>query len=943
MSWSSTTPFRLVTIAGDSLARMWDVREAALKRCKNTRQRSDYILPLNDDQSGSNDNGVAKHGGDTNDDIALPPLPVSLENNEGQESSPNQQARHNVGVYVPPLPAGAENGIGAEVVGADGNPIVSEPGAFVANSEIDEGVLLLSRFQHGDLVEDTQFRGAGTRSRRKKVKVVCLSRCPIGGHFATGSDDGIGRIWLDDDNEAIDKLDEQNRIDPDSHDGSTNRCQSQFRDSLQRTRASSRGNSNGKKLVLSSFHFISLDWILKLLPTDTAPSTSSLLASLHGHHNEITDIKYSNRGDRLLTASQKDGVVRVWSWGTETSRGLDGSMKIDQFRQIFIRMEPPHQCQHQGLNAQSDRSGSGPASRRRGGNPSSQKSSIHTQCDVAAWTADDTKIITSQSCVAKPTDTDIIPGSHIIYVWDSRSGECLVGLPGAHDKPCPVLFSHPLDSSIIVSAGADGCAKVWDLDAGKCIFSHRNVHKYGSLENLADRGKLCGYLDGGLSPDGMHLVLTDDSGRITIIDVLSSEEEAMHRSNTETTANGTISAPVVLDDTISPTWMQEQYFANDYYDLYYDSSGYCIERGSRLPPHLAPVAAMCLHDGHPYADSMQLAFTGIEGPLPLLEDEVCTGRDSIRNQSVLVRKQGGILAQNVHGKRNLIEARATTASHVGVQTTLQPQESSARGHNQTAAVSNGARRATGATRRNMSTNYRWIGFEEMERDDDNGDGDADSDDEEYEEGNRLRATDDGDDDDDGDDEPEEEDARPSRGRQRNVNSTLRTRRRQNRNRARTEEEDFEEVISNEPTRASARQFSRRTEHQYVYESDESAFEEMLSANTNPVGEHARDYTELGHLFKLPLGASINRKWATREECVLGYTGWKTYCPQVGDKIVYIAKPHSDTLKAFPVCETATGAPWKSWPKSSAWPFVECEIKNVRYRFPYNGYYGNRSR
>ena len=652
-----------------------------------------------------------------------------------------------------------------------------------------------------------------------------------------------------------------------------------------------------------------------------APSTSSLLASLHGHHNEITDVKYSNMGDRLITASQKDGVVRIWSWGTEASKGLDGSVKIDQIRQIFIRMESPSHLKQQVSSATAQ--GSGPTSRRRGGNAAKQKSDIITQCDVAAWTADDSKVVTSQTSVTKSTDTDIIPGSHILYIWDSKSGDCLIGLPRAHDKLCPVLFTHPFDSTILVSAGADGSAKIWDLEAGKCIFSHLNLHNHGALENLADRGKKCGYLDGSFSPDGLHLVLTDDSGRVTIIDVLGTEELASSCASQRALEG---------DSTRAPTWMQEQYFANDYYDLFYDANGYCIEKGSRKPPHLAPEAARCMHTGHAYADPIQLAFSGLDGPMPLSNDVVRMNRLSIRHKSTVVRKQGGILTQNVNGKRHLIEARPKEIALIGGSANYPPSISSG------TAVSGLLRRPTN---RVMSSNYRWIGFEELEREGD--DDDQDSDDEEYQEANAATTS-------VLDDEPEQESLDPDdyqpregRRRQRNRNSSQRSRRQQNRRRPRREVEELEEVRRHEPTRASSRQISRRNDSQYVDLSDESDIEEMLSANPSPVGEYTTDYTVRGHIYKLPNGASVNRKWLTRVNSVLGYTGWKTYCPQVGDQVVYIPRAHSEILKAFPICESSSGAPWKSWPKINPWPMVQCEVKNIRHRFPFNGYFGSRAR
>lgn len=242
MSWSHITPYQLVSVSDDGLARIWDVREAALKRCKSTRTRRDYI------HWKKHIDGVDGIGSDGQMNLYdLTHRSVPLESSFGDQ---HQQATHhgesntNEGVYVPPLPAGAEFGVGAEIVDLNGNNSDGAvPGSFIANDEIDEGVTLISRLQHGEMVDTSSLQGPGTRSRRKKVKVICLSRCPIGGHFATGSDDGIGRIWLDDGNDAIEKLDREfdyGDISP------TDLCQGLPKDSLQRKRSSSRGNNNGK-------------------------------------------------------------------------------------------------------------------------------------------------------------------------------------------------------------------------------------------------------------------------------------------------------------------------------------------------------------------------------------------------------------------------------------------------------------------------------------------------------------------------------------------------------------------------------------------------------------------------------------------------------------------------------------------------------------------------
>lgn len=649
-----------------------------------------------------------------------------------------------------------------------------------------------------------------------------------------------------------------------------------------------------------------------------APTTAPLLAQLHGHHNEITDIKYSHQGDRLLTASQQDGVVRIWSWGSD-GNGVDGTQKFDQIRQVFIRMEAPSYIRKNVNGNNQIASGN----RRRGGNSSP---SCITCCDVANWSSDDSKVITSQTCIAKTGDVNIIEGSHVIYIWDSRTGECLLGLPQAHQGPCPVLFTHPSDSSVLVSAAYDGHAKVWNIESGKCVFDHHNVHNHGALENLSDKGKSCRYIDGIFSNDGLHLVLTDDTGRITIFDSIESKEALKD------------------DDNTAPTFMEEQYFANDYYDLYYDVSGYCIERGSRLPPHLAPEAARCMHTGHPYADQIQLAFSNLEGPMPLDETEVCRMRDKIREMAGKMRCADGILSRNVFGKRHLIEARCRETSHIGSNMDS--------GINGQSAVIENTSRASSSNRptpqrsrnngRNMSSNYRWIGYDEMDRDDD--DDDQDTDDEEYEEGNTLRRGIRDEEDNMSEDEIiDVDDYQPRNNRRgrRNNNNSSRSRRRQIRNNSRRRAQR-EEVIPAEPTRTSSRNTTRRQDNQYVDLSD-AEFDEVLSANTQPTGEFIEDYNVYGHIYKLPSNSDVNRKWLSRINSVLGYTGWKTFCPQAGDNVVYIPRAHAEFLKQYPVCETDSGAPWKTFPSNASWSVVECKVSSIRYRFPYSGYFGPKSR
>jgi hypothetical protein len=224
------------------LARIWDVREAALKRCKSIRSRRDYsdVRTHINEITESGNNELIGSDGTTSRNFSSAINVTDQQQNDQHQSSDRSET-----LYVPPLPVGAEFGAGAEFV--DVNETINDsaiPGSFIANDDIDEGVILISRLQHGEMSENLNVQGLGTRSRRKKIKVVCLSRCPIGGHFATGSDDGIGRIWLDDTNDAIEKIDIEYYV---GHSNETE-CLPNVMHGSQKTRSNFRSDNNGAYL-----------------------------------------------------------------------------------------------------------------------------------------------------------------------------------------------------------------------------------------------------------------------------------------------------------------------------------------------------------------------------------------------------------------------------------------------------------------------------------------------------------------------------------------------------------------------------------------------------------------------------------------------------------------------------------------------------------------------
>lgn len=705
------------------------------------------------------------------------------------------------------------------------------------------------------------------------------------------------------------------------------------------------------------------------------PSTNTLLATLTGHLNAITDIAYSHGGDRILTASQKDGVLRIWAWGKEsrlnfhkrrgqrTQTGKNAGFA--NLTQILIRLT--------GFSIIENRQKEFGKSRRRGSSRSTTNAIndiTNAQCDVAVWSSDDEKVITSQTVLAKANTNEIIPGSHVIHVWDSNTGKCLLGITGAHNSPCPVLAVHPSDSSILASAGADGCLYVWDLNSAESFFEYKNILKHGPCE-ASSKGKSCGFLDGSFSPNGLTLVLTDDAGRITILDSYNEAKTVKKRSDHGPNSllhlrddgiqvNGEVAEREESSDSQCDTigslneWMKEQYFANDYYDIDYDVYGYAVERGSRAPPHLAPRASRCNHTGTAVSDQINIRFGRIRGPLPLSEPECRWRRDFIRSKMEFLKSNNcEALDRNVAGKRAVLIAQSGGATKRVNVTNETKNDSPIETNSQ--SQSQGQRPSQRPSASSTSRNYRYLGDDDLpeveEIDDDL--------DEDYVASSSRQPMHES----SSDDEEDDYDAMDSesnnvmsssrsrvasnqpRGNSRvasrstiNTDREGRSHRRRRRNRSQEEREEFEERIASQASRTSSRQMARQRTTYEESDDDSDLDAQFLCRNTScsQSNRYYQDYTLLGHFWRLPRNAIVQRKWLSREESRSGFLGLKPYSPQVGDKVVYIPRAHYDTLQKF--AGTSESTPWKNFPRSRSWPIVQCVIKGIRYRFPYENYF-----
>jgi len=460
---------------------------------------------------------------------------------------------------------------------------------------------------------------------------------------------------------------------------------------------------------------------------------------------------------------------------------------------------------------------------------------------------------------------------------------------------CAVVIPHPTDPQLVCSAGADGKACLWDLESGKCLFSHQNKVDFGPIE-ARDRGQISAFLDGSFSPDGTELVLTDDGGRVTILNCVQGSPASFEQ----------------------PFWMKEQYFANDYYELLYDPDGYCIERGSEQPPHLAPRAVRCSHSGATSGELVNRAFNSLAGPLPLSEYDVCWDRISRRLRMEAPQtgrrvQRGNIVGQYEPGTTTLVST-SVSGKPVVVSST---QDTSIIGHVANVDTDEATSRPQQRSPQ-LSRNYRWRDNDDALREEirEENDGALDSDDDSFhiETNNAARA---------------------SRVANR-TNSASRTYDHIEDSEESNSDMDIDEMLEDSPA-APPRATSRQSRHRYKDgESSDEDMLEFMSSNNTPSGPFVADYES--HHFKLNLSWRVNNAWLCRHESNSSYNGRKSYVPQAGDSVVYIPRAHHETLSEFPSLD----APWQNWPEGSEWPVVRCCIRNVRYRFPYSSYFPRKS-
>ena len=320
-------------------------------------------------------------------------------------------------------------------------------------------------------IRDTILSAAGNEG----IKVQCLDVSPLGGILATGCEDGIVRVWrygviststsASSSGSGSDKV---SGISSSSH--PMKNANSTYDDEAYRT-------------LKMAFSPRELERIKRV--------SDHMLPRLEGHVSGVTDLRFSNEGDRIVTGSLLDGTVRIWSFNRDFTKN----------DHIVLVM------------ADDDEEGSSAAGgKNRGGRRTMNRQKNKPQVNSVCWTKNDLRVVTLQS-VHSDCDSKALKvvASTRLKVWDSVTGDLLRVISCVSTVTANVLYPHPLDPSVVLTGGEDGYVAVWDVD------SEERLSSFYFPNPLSESGDEMKIHDASFSPDGTRVAVTDSLGRLSIL------------------------------------------------------------------------------------------------------------------------------------------------------------------------------------------------------------------------------------------------------------------------------------------------------------------------------------------------------------------------------------------------------------------------------------------
>jgi WD40 repeat protein len=301
------------------------------------------------------------------------------------------------------------------------------------------------------------------------IKVQCLDVSPLGGVLATGCEDGIVRVWrygvISTSSSGIDR-------------GSGSAGSSHPMKGPDGTY-----DEETYRTLKMAFSPRELERIKRV--------SDHMLPRLEGHVSGVTDLRFSNEGDRIVTGSLLDGTVRIWAFNRDFTKN----------DHIVLVM------------ADDDEEGSSSAGgKNRGGRRTMNRQKNKPQVNSVCWTKNDLRVVTLQSVHSDCDSKSLkVVASTRLKVWDSVTGDLLRVISCVSTVTANVLYPHPLDPSVVLTGGEDGYVAVWDID------NEERLSSFYFPNPLSDSGDEMKIHDASFSPDGSRVAVTDSLGRLSIL------------------------------------------------------------------------------------------------------------------------------------------------------------------------------------------------------------------------------------------------------------------------------------------------------------------------------------------------------------------------------------------------------------------------------------------
>ena len=541
-----------------------------------------------------------------------------------------------------------------------------------------------------------------------------------------------------------------------------------------------------------------------------------------------------------MTGSMNEGAVRIWSFSSN-------------FRK----------CDHIVLSMNDPSENDSNTSRRQRSMRSKNK------LFNISWSNNDVFVLTMQGFQgafdSQPTK---------LKVWDAITGLLQKVIHVCEDE-ANVLALHPLDSSVIATAGTNGTVCVWNLRNDSKLLDFR-VLCPPNIPNISPETPIK-LLDATFSSDGLRLIVTDHIGRLLVFGLSRVERDG--------------------------TLFCEQYFSSDYNDFYLDSNGLPIDVGTDLPIHQVPSSYLCRMDGSSYGIDYVVKCT-----------RVALSRDSV--------------GKDLQRRRSWVSARLKT---LDISFKLFKRYKSRQGNNsipsRVIVVENV--KATAKLRMpppvldDSPVLDRKISYRDYVSD--NSDEDEDwvsvgSDEEETKRQRRGRFSQR-----DFDGSPELRSRRSSRLRTHQGQSEPRRIRSRRTYVIDDEVENTEDSSSDESVQEdrAIKKKKKNVKSRRSQDSAEIANQSLERRQKVPIANNQHSWRCNAKQRRIPIDVCIFRDWALAEE-----PSDFQYCPQLGDSVIYFPQGHAEYLKSFQ--ETAQ-PPWISFP--AKWSAVECKVTSLQFDFP----------